>query len=163
MLIVIEHFSGTLQSSIFSLLSAHPHPPSIWFLLGDLIRSQGVHSYLSLADSQILILAASSLPTTFPAVSWTLLLSPVGNFKSTCPGSNSSPPTILSLPRLSHPLVSCTHHSGSCWNLTVWLLPNLLIAPLLFIPAAVTPISLSLPYYWLSPSRCPNFHEKEQC
>lgn len=68
-------FQSTFPPSIFSFLSAHPHPPSIWFPLGDLIHSRSVHSHLSVADSQILILAASSLPTTFPAVSWTLLLS----------------------------------------------------------------------------------------
>lgn len=67
-------FQSTFSPHPFSV-SVHPHPPSIWFPLGDLIHSHGVHSHLSVADSQILILAASSLPTTFPAVSWTLLLS----------------------------------------------------------------------------------------
>lgn len=156
--LVFKYFSP----SIFSFLSAHPHPPSIWFPLGDLIHSRSVHSHLSVADSQILILAASSLPTTFPAVSWTLLLS--------LPSETLSQHVQDQIHHLP-PSSLLTLDSAIHWFLAPPLMqlepdcltsPNLLIAPLLFIPAGVTPSASHCPSSWLSPSRCPNFHEKEE-
>lgn len=110
--------------SIFSFLWAHPRPPSIWFFppwsnpfsrcqlspLGGWLPSP----YLSSILSPNHISSCRQDPSPQPHT---------GNLKSTCPESNSSLLTTVSLPRLNPPFASCILHSGNGWDLTFYPLP----------------------------------------